>query len=101
MGGKFFLKSAICERMNNMCMHITYCPIDIFVPGERLNTYGGQEIGDEPRFALIAKEVPNAIINRENIKTTYLRSNSLLPLVCFSINFIYPEIGGKSSIFIA
>ena len=34
------------------------------IPGTSDRTYGGDEIGDEPRLALMDKDVPNAMTNK-------------------------------------
>ena len=49
-------------------MHIVSCPMVRLIPGTNDSTYGGAEIGDEPRLALMDRDVPNAITNRITTK---------------------------------
>ena len=48
-------------------MQITMTPMVRGMPGMSDSTYGGAEIGDEPRLARMDNDVPKAITNR--IKT--------------------------------
>lgn len=71
--------------MKKTCMQITYSPIVHPVFGIRLSTYGGHDIGEDPRLARIDSDVPNAMINKTTTNVAYLRNNSLLHLDDFMI----------------
>lgn len=54
--------------MNSTCMQITIVPMVNGMPGTRERTYGGAEIGEDPKLARIDNEVPNAITKRMKTK---------------------------------
>jgi len=47
---------------------ITIVPIVNGIPGMSDRTYGGADIGEEPRLARIDNDVPNAMMKRMKIK---------------------------------
>lgn len=49
---------------------MTIVPMVSGMPGTNDRTYGGAEIGDEPKLARIDNDVPNAIMKRMNTKLT-------------------------------
>ncbi len=59
---------------------MTNCPIDIGALGISDSTYGGTDIGDEPKLARIDSDVPKAMTNSMKTKLTYLRIHSSLLL---------------------
>lgn len=68
-------------------MQIVNCLIVNFIHSTREKTYGGVEIGDEPKFALMVSDDPRTITKRTTIKPTYRRNISDLLLLTFiSIN---------------
>lgn len=54
--------------MNKTCIMITIVPIVNGIPGMSDRTYGGADIGEEPRLARIDNDVPNAMMKRMKIK---------------------------------
>lgn len=56
--------------MNITCIIMTIVPIVNGIPGMSDRTYGGAEMGDEPKLARIDNDVPNAIMKRMNTKLT-------------------------------
>jgi hypothetical protein len=57
------------------------CPMVNGIPGIRLKTYGGEEIGEEPKFARMESDVPKAMKKSVITKQMYLRNNSFGPLL--------------------
>lgn len=70
------------------CMKMVSCPMENFMPGMSESMYGGAEMGEEPRLALMDSDVPNAMTKSIITKAAYLRTYSALLLLPF-ISFMF------------